>query len=96
MISHQELPQNRQSSHEQGHSLTVSKGAEIQYLFRELSPKQHKMIKNRTEDKATYKVLYGSFRKISQQAEPDLTQLRNYLHAQDINADPQMKRSTQK
>lgn len=46
------------------------------------------MIKNRTEDKATYRVVYGSLRKISQQAEPDLTQFIKDLHAQDRNEPP--------
>lgn len=48
----------------------MSKQAEMEYLFRELGHKLHKMIKNRPEDKATYKAAYGSFRKTSQQADP--------------------------
>lgn len=67
-------------------SWTVSLSQYVQtgwnwYLFRKLSQKLHKMIKTRAEDKATYTAVYGSFRKISQQAEPDLTQFRK-----DVNA----------
>lgn len=74
--------------HEQCHCPTVFQQAEIEYLFRELSHKLYKMIQNRAKDEATYNVVYGSFREISQQAEPDLAQFRKDLHAQETNEPP--------